>query len=169
MPRAPRASSIRSPVQTRTPPPRPPPISWPRVLDHASPARHRHRSSNNVGPYQYPKRSFAFHHQCHRGQALPLYGDGKNVRDWLTCWTTARPSTSCSARARRRDLQYRRQPRGREHRADSTGAPPRGQPEYVDHAVVDRPGMIPLCARFRKAHGWAGSLPIPFPRPWRRR
>jgi len=42
------------------------------------------RSSNNYGPYQYPEKLIpkliirALH-----GQRLPIYGDGKQVRDWI--------------------------------------------------------------------------------------
>ena len=42
------------------------------------------RSSNNFGPYQYPERLIpvlilkAIH-----DETLPIYGDGKNVRDWI--------------------------------------------------------------------------------------
>jgi len=42
------------------------------------------RSSNNYGPYQYPEKViplFITNAIC--DQPLPLYGDGKNVRDWL--------------------------------------------------------------------------------------
>ena len=42
------------------------------------------RSSNNFGPYQYPEKLIpvlilkALH-----DEPLPIYGDGKNVRDWV--------------------------------------------------------------------------------------
>jgi dTDP-glucose 4,6-dehydratase len=42
------------------------------------------RSSNNYGPYQYPEKVMPlFITIALRDQKLPLYGDGKNVRDWL--------------------------------------------------------------------------------------
>jgi dTDP-glucose 4,6-dehydratase len=42
------------------------------------------RASNNYGPYQYPEKLIPlFVTNALRGQALPLYGDGRNVRDWL--------------------------------------------------------------------------------------
>ena len=42
------------------------------------------RSSNNYGPYQYPEKLIPlFITNALQGQRLPLYGDGKNVRDWL--------------------------------------------------------------------------------------
>jgi dTDP-glucose 4,6-dehydratase len=42
------------------------------------------RSSNNFGPYQYPEKVIPlFITNALDGEPLPLYGDGRNVRDWL--------------------------------------------------------------------------------------
>jgi dTDP-glucose 4,6-dehydratase len=42
------------------------------------------RSSNNFGPYQYPEKLIPlFITNAMEDLSLPLYGDGKNVRDWL--------------------------------------------------------------------------------------
>jgi len=42
------------------------------------------RSSNNYGPYHYPEKIIPlFITNAIQGKKLPLYGDGKNVRDWL--------------------------------------------------------------------------------------
>ena len=42
------------------------------------------RSSNNYGPWQYPEKIVPlFITNAIDGQALPVYGDGLNVRDWL--------------------------------------------------------------------------------------
>lgn len=42
------------------------------------------RSSNNYGPYQYPEKIISlFITNALEEKRLPLYGDGKNVRDWL--------------------------------------------------------------------------------------
>lgn len=40
--------------------------------------------SNNYGPYQFPEKliPLMIHHAV-TGKALPIYGDGKNIRDWL--------------------------------------------------------------------------------------
>ena len=40
--------------------------------------------SNNYGPYQFPEKliPLVFNNALH-GRALPVYGDGRNVRDWL--------------------------------------------------------------------------------------
>ena len=42
------------------------------------------RSSNNFGPRQYPEKMMPlFITNLLEGKQVPLYGDGKNVRDWL--------------------------------------------------------------------------------------
>jgi dTDP-glucose 4,6-dehydratase len=42
------------------------------------------RSSNNFGPHQYPEKVIPlFVTNALEGKPLPLYGDGRNVRDWL--------------------------------------------------------------------------------------
>jgi dTDP-glucose 4,6-dehydratase len=42
------------------------------------------RSSNNFGPYQYPEKMIPlFITNAVDHQSLPLYGDGRQVRDWL--------------------------------------------------------------------------------------
>ncbi|MCU7932375.1 MAG: dTDP-glucose 4,6-dehydratase [Candidatus Thiodiazotropha sp. (ex Codakia rugifera)] len=40
--------------------------------------------SNNYGPYQFPEKLIPlFIQKALTGEALPIYGDGSNVRDWL--------------------------------------------------------------------------------------
>jgi dTDP-glucose 4,6-dehydratase len=40
--------------------------------------------SNNYGPYQYPEKLIPFFIlRMLEGKKLPIYGDGKNVRDWI--------------------------------------------------------------------------------------
>ena len=42
------------------------------------------RCSNNYGPYQYPEKLIPFFiTRLLRGEKVPVYGDGMNVRDWL--------------------------------------------------------------------------------------
>jgi dTDP-glucose 4,6-dehydratase len=42
------------------------------------------RASNNYGPYQYPEKFVPlFVTNAIEGEPMPLYGDGRNVRDWL--------------------------------------------------------------------------------------
>ncbi len=40
--------------------------------------------SNNYGPYQFPEKLIPLmFNNCMKGNELPVYGDGKNIRDWL--------------------------------------------------------------------------------------
>lgn len=42
------------------------------------------RCSNNYGPYQFPEKLIPLMiEKIQRDESLPVYGDGKNVRDWL--------------------------------------------------------------------------------------
>lgn len=42
------------------------------------------RCTNNYGPYQYPEKLIPFFiSRALQNQSLPIYGDGKNIRDWL--------------------------------------------------------------------------------------
>lgn len=42
------------------------------------------RCSNNYGPYQFPEKLIPLMiHNATKDKALPVYGDGANVRDWL--------------------------------------------------------------------------------------
>jgi dTDP-glucose 4,6-dehydratase len=42
------------------------------------------RSSNNFGPYQYPEKVIPlFITNAIEGKSLPVYGDGRNIRDWI--------------------------------------------------------------------------------------
>lgn len=42
------------------------------------------RCSNNYGPYQYPEKLIPFFiSQLLKGEKVPVYGDGLNIRDWL--------------------------------------------------------------------------------------
>ena len=40
--------------------------------------------SNNYGPYQFPEKLIPLViNNCLNGRSLPVYGDGRNIRDWL--------------------------------------------------------------------------------------
>ena len=42
------------------------------------------RCSNNYGPYQFPEKLIPLMiEKARKGEKLPVYGDGQNVRDWL--------------------------------------------------------------------------------------
>ena len=45
------------------------------------------RCSNNFGPYQYPEKLIPlFVTNIIENKALPIYGDGQNIRDWIYVW-----------------------------------------------------------------------------------
>ena len=45
------------------------------------------RCSNNYGPYQFPEKMIPlFITNLLENQAVPLYGDGLNIRDWIHVW-----------------------------------------------------------------------------------
>jgi dTDP-glucose 4,6-dehydratase len=100
------------------------------------------RSSNNFGPYQYPEKVIPlFVTNALEDKPLPLYGDGKNVRDWLYVLD------NCAAI----DLVLRR---GREGEIYNIGGSTEvenvalthrilsllGKPESLIKPVTDRPG-----------------------------
>jgi dTDP-glucose 4,6-dehydratase len=42
------------------------------------------RCSNNYGPFQFPEKLIPLmYNNCQAGKPLPVYGDGRQVRDWL--------------------------------------------------------------------------------------
>ncbi|HEX3177002.1 MAG TPA: dTDP-glucose 4,6-dehydratase [Methylomirabilota bacterium] len=100
------------------------------------------RSSNNFGPYQYPEKVVPlFITNALDDRPLPLYGDGRNVRDWLYVLD------NCAAI----DLVLRRGGDGEVYNIgggheveniDLTRAILRltGKPETLIERVADRPG-----------------------------
>ena len=55
--------------------------------------------SNNYGPYQYPEKLIPlFLLNALHGRALPIYGDGMNVRDWLHVEDHCRGIEACLTR-----------------------------------------------------------------------
>ena len=117
------------------------------------------RSSNNFGPYQYPEKVIPlFVTNALDDEALPLYGDGKNVRDWLYVLD------NCEAI----DLVLRR---GREGEVYNIGGGHEvenvaltrdilrltGKPETLIRPVKDRPGhdrRYSVDCRKVRALGW---------------
>ncbi len=79
--------------------------------------------SNNYGPYQFPEKLLPLMIlNALEGKPLPVYGDGRNVRDWLFVEDHCRALLCVLAkRPAGRNLQHRRQ-----LRADQPGSrPPR--------------------------------------------
>lgn len=59
------------------------------------------RCGNNFGPYQYPEKLIPFFIlRMLEGKKLPLYGDGKNVRDWIYVLDHCRAIYSCMVKGK---------------------------------------------------------------------
>ena len=108
--------------------------------------------SNNYGPYQYPEKLIpVVINRALRGQSIPVYGKGENVRDWLyvddharalaTVLTTGRlgETYNIGGNAERRNIDVVRQICG--VLDDLVGAPPSAERhEDLITFVTDRPG-----------------------------
>jgi dTDP-glucose 4,6-dehydratase len=124
------------------------------------------RSSNNFGRYQYPEKVVPlFITNALEDRPLPLYGDGRNVRDWLYVLD------NCAAI----DLVLRE---GKEGEIYNVGGGNEienvtltrqilgllGKPEALIHPVKDRPGhdrRYALDSGKIHALGWKPSHPFP--------
>jgi dTDP-glucose 4,6-dehydratase len=123
------------------------------------------RSSNNFGPYQYPEKLVPlFVTNALEDRPLPLYGDGRQVRDWLYVLD------NCAAL----DLVLRR---GRDGEVYNVGGGHEvanlaltreilrllGKPEQLVQPVADRPGhdrRYALDATKVRQLGWAPRHPF---------
>ena len=123
------------------------------------------RASNNFGPYQYPEKVIPlFITNALDDEPLPLYGDGRHVRDWLYVLD------HCAAL----DLVLRR---GREGEVYNIGGGCElenltltreilrltGRPESLIRPVADRPGhdrRYALDSTKVRALGWAPRYPF---------
>ena len=124
------------------------------------------RSSNNFGPYQYPEKVVPlFVTNALDDLPLPLYGDGRNVRDWLYV------GDNCAAI----DLVLRRGEEGEVYNVGGGNEVENlaltreilrltGRPDSLVHRVTDRPGHDRRysvdCAKVR-ALGWRPSHHFP--------
>jgi dTDP-glucose 4,6-dehydratase len=100
------------------------------------------RSSNNYGPYQFPEKVIPlFITNALENKPLPLYGDGRNVRDWIYV------EDNCSAL----DLVLRKGKLGEVYNIGGVSERMNieitrailkelGRPETLIHYVKDRPG-----------------------------
>lgn len=74
------------------------------VVTHGLPAVIT-RASNNFGPYQYPEKALPLMiTNWLDGQPFPLYGDGRNVRDWLYVVDHARAIATVLRRGKTGDI-----------------------------------------------------------------
>ncbi len=57
------------------------------------------RGSNNYGPFQHPEKLIPLMiHRALRGEPLPVYGDGRNIRDWMHVEDHCRGLVAAAAR-----------------------------------------------------------------------
>ncbi len=112
------------------------------------------RGSNTYGPYQYPEKMIPlFATNLLDGQAVPVYGDGRQARDfiWVEDHCAGIELVAASGRGGR-GLQRRRRPRDRERRDDATPARADRTRRVADPARRRSPGSRPpLRARLQQA------------------
>jgi dTDP-glucose 4,6-dehydratase len=122
------------------------------------------RLSNNYGPYQYPEKFLPLLiTNALQGEALPIYGDGQNVREWLHV------EDACRALAR---LLQDGKPGEAYNVGGGKGYPNlevarmvlqvMGRPESLITFVADRPGhdfrYALDCAKIQRELGWTPTI-----------
>jgi dTDP-glucose 4,6-dehydratase len=127
--------------------------------------------SNNYGPYQFPEKLIPLMIlRALRGEPLPVYGDGQNVRDWLfvddhaeALWTVVRrgrvgETYAIGGEAERRNLDVVRGVVGTLDALRPAGAPH----DRLIQFVTDRPGHDRRyaidCSRIKAELGWSPSV-----------
>ena len=118
------------------------------------------RSSNNYGPFQYPEKFIPLMiAQAMAGKPLPLYGDGKNVRDWLHVEDHCRALDAVVHQGKDGEIYNI----GGEFEIENLEVAYRildllGQPRTLVQFVSDRPGhdrrYAMNCAKIKSALGW---------------
>ena len=107
------------------------------------------RASNNYGPYQFPEKVIPlFVTNAVDDRPVPLYGDGRNVRDWLHVDDHCRGGGPADrAGCERRGLQRRRRQRHHESGTDAPDPGRAGQAARADNAGSrsprPRPPLLP--------------------------
>ena len=64
-----------------------------------------HQLLNNYGPYQFPEKLIPMINNAMRGDRLPIYGDGGNIRDWLYVEDHCRPCSQSLKKGTRKLMQ----------------------------------------------------------------
>ena len=124
------------------------------------------RCSNNYGPYQFPEKLIPlFITNLMRDEAVPVYGDGQQVRDWIhvrdhcaavyLAWKSGRPGEvyNIGGRCERTnlDLTYAL--------LDAVG-----KPRSLIRHVADRPGHDRRyaidCSKIERELGWRPAIPF---------
>jgi dTDP-glucose 4,6-dehydratase len=117
------------------------------------------RASNNYGPYQYPEKLIPlFVTNALRNEPLPLYGDGRNVRDWLFVEDHCRALLFLLEKGQPGEV-YNIAGGNEKENIEITRAVLRllGKPESLIRYVADRPGhdrRYSLDASKLRALGW---------------
>jgi dTDP-glucose 4,6-dehydratase len=124
------------------------------------------RGSNNYGPYQYPEKFMPlFITNALEGKECPLYGDGKNVRDWLHVVDHCRGVWAGFERGRPGEVYNLGGGNERENLAVAKAILAAcGRPESLIKFVQDRPGHDRRYAldvsKARTDLGWSPEIPF---------
>lgn len=120
------------------------------------------RASNNYGPYQFPEKLIPLMiTRALADKPLPVYGDGKNVRDWLHVIDHARAIWAVATSGRLEDEVYNIGGESEVRNIDVVRTLLRllGKPESLIRFVQDRPGHDRRYAmnitRIRDTLGWS--------------
>lgn len=129
------------------------------------------RCSNNYGPYQFPEKMIPLMiHNARQNKPLPVYGDGRNVRDWIHVEDHCRAIWAVLTRGRAQRVYNigGSGERGRNERGSSERSnlevvrailSAMGKPESLLTFVKDRPGHDFRYAidssRVRSETGWS--------------
>lgn len=118
------------------------------------------RCSNNYGPYQFPEKFIpVMVLKAMRGERLPVYGDGKNIRDWLHVEDHCRAILAVLEGGRESDVYNIGGDCERENiHVSRTILKHLGRGEELIEFVQDRPGHDRRyaidCEKIKKELGW---------------
>ena len=122
------------------------------------------RCSNNYGPYQFPEKLIPlFITNALADKPLPVYGDGRQVRDWIHVLDHCR-GVDAALRRGRAGAVYNFGGRSERFNLDVTGAVLRltGKPESLIRHVTDRLGhdrrYAVDCSKAERELGWRASV-----------
>ncbi len=124
------------------------------------------RCSNNYGPYQFPEKLIPlFITNALSDLPLPVYGDGRQVRDWIHVLDHCRGIDAALRRGRPGSI-YNFGGRCERYNLDVTRAVLElcGKPETLIRHVIDRPGhdrrYAVDCAKAEAELGWRPQVPF---------
>ncbi len=122
------------------------------------------RSSNNYGPYQFPEKLIPlFISNALENKPLPVYGDGKQVRDWLFVEDNCRGIELCGTKGKAGEV-YNIGGKCERENLTVTRALLKavGKPESLIKYVADRPGHDRRYAldisKIEKELGWSPKV-----------